>query len=87
MRMKTVVRKLLGVSGIVVEELDLEEEGLVIHLRPRSGKPICWKTTERAQSDRVANCAWHSVPTRSRRFESASNRKRPSPDSKWMIRI
>lgn len=60
--MNTVVRKLLGVSSIVVEELELEEEGLVIHLRPRSGKPRCGKCGHRCPGyDRSPRRRWRHL--------------------------
>lgn len=43
MRLNTVIRKLLGVTRIVVEDLELVPEGLVIRLRPRTRKPRCGK--------------------------------------------
>lgn len=46
-RLNTVIRNLLGVINIVVEDLELVNEGVVIHLRPRAHKPRCGRCGRR----------------------------------------
>lgn len=41
MRIATVLRKLLGVTGLFVTTVGFEEKGLVVGVRPRWGKPRC----------------------------------------------
>ena len=41
MRISTVFRKLLGVTGLLVSSVGLEEDGLIIDVQPRWRKPRC----------------------------------------------
>jgi transposase len=61
-RPNTVIRKLLGVTSIVVEGLKLAEEGVVIRLRPRSRKPRCGKCGRRCPGyDRSPSRRWRHL--------------------------
>jgi transposase len=62
MRLKTVLRKLLGVINIVVEDLELVPEGVVIRLRPRAHKPRCGKCGRRCPGyDRSPSRRWRHL--------------------------
>ncbi len=62
MRLNTVIRKLLGVINIVVEDLELVPEGLVIRLRPRTRKPRCGKCGHRCPGyDRSPPRRWRHL--------------------------
>jgi transposase len=61
-RVNTVVRKLLGVINIVVEDLELVREGLVIRLRPRSRRPRCGQCGRRCPGyDRSPRRRWRHL--------------------------
>ena len=47
MRIATVFRKLLGVTGLIVSAVGFEEEGLVVDVRPRWLKPRCGQCGKR----------------------------------------
>lgn len=48
MRVTTVVREILGVTGLVVADFAFEEEGLVARVRPRWRRPRCGECGKRA---------------------------------------
>jgi transposase len=57
-RISTVFRKLLGVTGLLVLAVDFEEEGLVIDVRPQWRKPRC------GECGRKRPCYDRSTPRR-----------------------
>ena len=62
MRISTVFRKLLGVTGLLVSAVRFEEEGLIIDVRPRWRKPRCGECGRRRPTyDRSPQRRWRHL--------------------------
>ena len=48
MRATTLIREMLGVTGLVVEDFEFTQDGLVVAVRPRWDKPRCGGCGKRA---------------------------------------